>query len=87
MIKTTMNSVLARVREDSKTKDKYFAEFLFLGGSVAIPVDVSQSSKLLPLVGRDLLTVFEVKPRSTVLFDRSISLFEVVRLLEFSEIK
>lgn len=92
MMKITIQSVVSRVREGKENKgnsekNTYYAEFLFLGGSASVGVDSGQFSRLLPLVGQELVAVFQVSPRSIVLFDRSVTVFEAVKLLDINPAK
>ena len=95
MIKITIQSVVSRVREGRENKENkvgsekntYYADFLFLGGSLSVAIDSDQFNQLLPLLGQELVAVFRVNPRQIVFFDRQVSVFEAVKLLDINPVK
>lgn len=81
MGKMTMKVVLDSLRA-SKSEGKCYAEFFFVGGTASFLVDSEQIQKLRGKEGQELDVVFLMRPRSVILFDRPVSLFETVKLIE-----
>lgn len=81
MIRMPLNVVLGSVRP-SKMDGKFYAEFFLLGGNISVLIDRSFAEKLKTASSSGFVAVFEMKPRSVVLFDRSVTVFEPVGLLE-----
>lgn len=81
MTKMPLNVIVGSVRP-AKEDGKFYAEFMFLGGNVSVLVDKAQAERLKTASASGFVAVFDMKPRSIVLFDRSVTVFEPVGLLE-----
>lgn len=69
-----------------KGKDgTFYADFVFVGGAVGVPVDAAIAERLKPMQGQSLNATFKVRARAQVVFDRSVTMFEAVALLDFNK--
>ena len=80
MLKMAVPCFVDSVRE---VKDKgFYADFLFLGGVVSLAVDAATVSILKPVSGRETVVVFEMRPKTQVIFgDRPVAMFQPVRVV------
>ena len=81
MLKMPVPVFVDSVREG---KDKsFYADFMFLGGSISVSVDRAAVETLKPFVGKNAVVVFEMRPKTQVLFgDRPVSMFQPVGFVE-----
>jgi len=81
MLKMPVPVFVDSVREG---KDKsFYADFMFLGGSISVSVDRAAAENLKPLIGKEVVAVFEMRPKTQVLFgDRPVSMFQPVGFVE-----
>lgn len=78
-----LKSVLDSLRS-GKTEGKFYAEFSFLGGNTSFLIGEDQASGLRGKEGQEFILSVQVRPRPVILFDRPVTLFESVKLVEFS---
>ncbi|MPM41217.1 hypothetical protein SDC9_87867 [bioreactor metagenome] len=74
--------VVDSVREGKN--GSFYAEFQIMGGSISVAVDKQTAEIVKPMIGQPAIAVFQMRPRSQVVFgDRSVTMFEPVAFLEF----
>ncbi len=78
-----LKAVLDSLRS-SKTEGKFYVEFSFLGGNTSFLIGEDQASGLRGKEGQEFILSVQVRPRAVILFDRPVTLFEGVKLVEFS---
>lgn len=81
MTRMPLNVIVGSVRP-AKEDGKFYVEFMFLGGHVSVLVDKAQAERLKTASASGFVAVFDMKPRSVVLFDRSVTVFEPIALLD-----
>ncbi|WP_288591570.1 hypothetical protein [uncultured Victivallis sp.] len=81
MLKMTIPVSVVSVKAAKDVKSSNYADFLFVGGSISIPVDQAAFDTLKPLEGSEVLASFQMKPSGIARFGRSVSIFEAVKFL------
>lgn len=76
-----MKVVLAGLRQSKNGSSKSYADFDFIGGSVSLAVNSSDVPSLAGHEGSEMIILVSVRPRSVVMFDRPVTLFEPVGLV------
>ena len=74
--------VIESVKAAKDEKSHNYADFLFTGGSISIPVDRAALEQLKPLEGSEVTALFQMKPFQVVRFGRSVTVFEPSKFLE-----
>lgn len=82
MVKLPILVVIESVKAAKDEKSNNYADFLFTGGSISIPVDRAAFDQLKPLEGSEVLAMFQAKPLQVVRFGRSVTVFEPSKFLE-----
>ncbi len=77
MLKMPVPVFVDSVREG---KDKsFYADFMFLGGSISVQIDAGTVASLKQFVGREVVAVFEMRPKTQVMYgERAVSMFQPV---------
>ena len=82
MFKMPIPVVVESVKAAKDEKSNNYADFLFTGGSISIPVDRAAYEQLKPLEGSDVTILFQVKPLPVIRFGRSVTVFEPTKFLQ-----
>ncbi len=81
MIELAFEGVLTSLKAAKDAKSNNYADFIFMGGSVSLPVDAAMFERLKEFEGKQIQCLLECRPRTVVLFDRPVTLFDPVRVL------
>lgn len=79
--------IVESVKAAKDEKSNNYADFLFTGGSISIPVDRQAFDLLKPLEGSEVMAAFRVKPMQVVRFGRSITVFEPSKFIQIIKSK
>ena len=82
MFKMPIPVIVESVKAAKDEKSNNYADCLFTGGSISIPVDRVAYEQLKALEGSDAKILFQVKPLSVIRFGRSVTVFEPTKFLE-----
>ena len=82
MLKIPIPVVVESVKLARDEKSNNYADFLFTGGSISIPVDGVAYEQLKKLEGSEVTILFQIKPFPVVRFGRSVTVFEPVKFLQ-----
>lgn len=85
MLKISVPVSLVSVKAAKDAKSNNYADFLFIGGSISVPVDQGVFDLLKPKEGAELLASFQVRPVQVVRFGRPVSMFEPIKFLGIDE--
>lgn len=88
MLKTTIPVIVSSVKVAKEATKSNYAEFVFMGGNANVPVDKVMTEKLQPLVGKETVVTFEIKPEIRKgAFDRPETFFKTVGVLSVDDEK
>lgn len=82
MLKMEIPVTVQSVKTAKDEKSNNYADFLFVGGLISIPIDRTLLERLKPLEGSEVKGVFQMKPAPVVRFGRAVSIFEPMKLIE-----
>jgi hypothetical protein len=85
MFKMPVLVVIESLKAAKDEKSNNYADFLFTGGSISIPIDRAAFDQLKPLEGSEVTALFQMKPFQVVRFGRSVTVFEPSKFLELVE--
>lgn len=85
MFKMPVLVVIESLKAAKDEKSNNYADFLFTGGSISIPIDRAVFNQLTPLEGSEVTALFQMKPFQVVRFGRSVTVFEPSKFLELVE--
>lgn len=80
-MKLTLKAILESVRTSKTDPKKIYADFLFLGGSASFLVDPSEVGFYQSKQGTEIEISVSVRPRSVVIFERPVVMFEPLSLI------
>lgn len=82
MLKIPIPVVVESVKLARDEKSNNYADFLFTGGSISIPVDGVAYEQLKKLEGSEVTILFHAKPIQVIRFGRSVTVFEPTKFLQ-----
>lgn len=86
MLQTTIPVVVVSVKPAKEAKKHTYAEFAFIGGGANLPISEDQAATLQPLVGKETIITFEIKPEIMKgNFDRPETLLKFIGVLSISD--
>jgi len=80
-MKLILKATVVGVRRGKTDLQKFYVDFVFLGGSSSFLVDPAYAEFYQSKQGCELEITVSVRPRSVVLFERPVVMFEPVSLI------
>lgn len=80
-MKMTLSVMVESVRASKTDARKSYVDFVFMGGSVSFLVNSDEVSRFQGKVGQQMEVSITVRPRSVVVYERSVTLFEPVSIV------
>lgn len=77
-----LEGMISAVRSGKNDRTKFYADFVFMGGSAALPVAPDQVEICKKMQGQQVKISVALRPRSIAVFDRTMTVFEPVSLIK-----
>lgn len=80
-MKMTLTVMVESVRASKTDARKFYVDFVFMGGSASFLVNSEEVSRYQGKVGQQMDVSITVRPRSVVIYERPVTLFEPVAIM------
>lgn len=80
-MKMTLTVMVESVRASKTDARKSYVDFVFMGGSASFLVNSEEVSRYQGKVGQQMEVSIMVRPRSVVVYERPVTLFEPVAIM------
>ena len=87
MMQMLLKAYLESIRPSKNDQKRFYADFAFLGGSASFLIPAGDVAFYTGQEGKQLDVLVSLRPRSVVLFDRPVTLFEPVSLVSKTGVK
>lgn len=81
MMFAKLQAYLESVRSSKNDPQKLYGDFVFLGGSASLLIPACDVAFYQGQEGKQIDLAVSIRPRSVVLYDRPVTLFELVSLI------